>query len=63
MSGAFVMAGVALLCALGAGVLFVRPTPSEAAVYRHRIAATMLLAAAMILAVFAWTLHSWDAAT
>jgi hypothetical protein len=55
------MALVALLCAGGAVTLFLRPAPSEASIYRHRIAATMLTAGAIILAAFAWTLHSWDA--
>ncbi len=51
------MAGVALLCAVGAIFVLVQSTPSEAAVYRNRIAATMLTAAAIILAGSAWTLH------
>ena len=61
MSSPLLMALVATLCAVGALVLFLRPTPSEASVYRHRIAATMLAGAAMTLAGFAWALHSWDA--
>ena len=56
-----IMGTVALICAGGAAFLFLRPAPSEASVYRHRIAATMLVAGALILAGFALTLHSWDA--
>jgi len=62
MSGALIMALVALVCAAGAVFLFLRAAPGEASVYRNRIAATMLTAAAMILAAYAWTLHGWDAA-
>jgi hypothetical protein len=62
VSAPLVMALVATLCAIGAGLLVARPTRSEAAVYRHRIAATMLGAGALILFGFAWALHSWDAA-
>jgi hypothetical protein len=61
MTAPLIMALVALLCAGGAVTLFLRRTPSEASIYRHRIAATMLAAAAIILAAYAWTLHSWDA--
>lgn len=61
MNAPLVMALVALICAGGAVTLVLRPTPSEAAVYRHRIAATMLAAAAIILTAYAWALHSWDA--
>ncbi len=57
MSSALIMIGVALLCALGAVFLFFRPTRSEAAVYRNRIAATMLAAAALALVGSAWALH------
>ena len=62
VSGPLIMAGVALLCAILAIFLFLRPTPSEAAVYRHRIAATMLASAAITLAGFAWALHRLAAA-
>ncbi len=61
MNGALVMAGVALLCAAGAGVLLMRAAPRESAIYRNRIAATMLAAAAIMLAAYAWALHSWEA--
>lgn len=61
-SGALIMAGVAALCTVAAIWLFSRPTPTAASVYRNRIASTMLLAAGIMLAVYAWTLHLWDAA-
>ena len=61
MTAPLIMALVALLCAGGAVTLLLRPSQSEASIYRHRIAATMLAAGALILAGFAWTLHSWDA--
>ena len=61
MTAPLIMALVALLCAGGAVLLYLRPAPSDAAIYRHRIAATMLAAGAIILAGFAWTLHRWDA--
>ncbi len=63
MTAPLLMALVALLCAGGAAALFVRATPSEASVYRHRIAATMLAAGALILAGFAWALYSWSVAS
>ncbi len=62
MSAPLIMLGVALLCALAAAFLFFRPTLSEAAVYRHRIAATMLAAAAITLVGSAWALHGLAAA-
>jgi hypothetical protein len=61
MTAPLLMAIVALICAGGAVTLVLRPAPNEASVYRHRIAATMLAAAAIILTAYAWTLHSWDA--
>jgi hypothetical protein len=61
MTAPLIMAIIALVCAGGAMTLFLRPAPSEASVYRHRIAATMLAAAAIILMAYAWTLHRWDA--
>jgi hypothetical protein len=57
MSASLIMASVALLCTIGALFLFLRPAQSEAAVYRHRIAATMLASAALALAGSAWALH------
>ena len=61
MTAPLLMALVALLCAAGAVTFYLRPAPNDASIYRHRIAATMLAAGALILAGFAWTLHSWDA--
>ncbi len=61
MTAPLIMALVALICAGGAAFLVLRPAPSEASIYRHRIAATMLAAGAIILAAYAWTLHRWDA--
>ncbi len=63
MTAPLLMAFVALICATGAATLAMRPAPTEAAVYRHRIAATMLAAAAIILTAYAWALHSWDVAS
>ncbi len=63
MSAPLVMALVALTCAVGGAVLFMRATPSEASVYRNRIAATMLAAGALILAGFAFALNSWGGAS
>jgi hypothetical protein len=61
MTAPLIMALVALACAVGAAILYLRPAPSEASVYRHRIAATMLAAGAILLAGFAWTLHGLNA--
>jgi hypothetical protein len=61
MTAPLIMALVALACASGAAVFMLRPAKSEASIYRHRIAATMLTAGAIILAAYAWTLHRWDA--
>ena len=61
MSASLIMAAVAILCAALALIIFKLPTPSEAAVYRARVAATMLGAAALILAFYAFALHRWDA--
>ncbi len=63
MTAPLLMALVAVLCAGGAALFFLRPAPSDASIYRHRIAATMLAAGAIILAAYAWTLHNWDAAS
>lgn len=59
MSAPVLMALVALLCGVGAYLFFARATRSEASVYRNRIAATMLAAAAIILIAYAYALHSW----
>jgi len=54
MSYATTIMYLVALAALVVGVVLIaRPTPSEAAVYRHRIFATMLIAFAVILAGFA----------
>lgn len=60
MTGALVMAAVALACAGLSLVLFVKPVRSEAGTYRNRIAATMLAAAAIILVAYAYALYSWS---
>ena len=62
MSAALIMGGVAILCGILAVMIFRRATPTEAAVYRNRIAATMLAAGAIILVAYALALHRWDAA-
>lgn len=59
ISAPLVMAVVALLALAGAVYTATRPTASEAAVYRQRIAGTMLGAGAIILGGFAFALHSW----
>jgi len=54
MSYATTIMYLVALAALVVGVVIIaRPTPSEAAVYRHRIFGTMLIAFAVILAGFA----------
>lgn len=54
----YAVAGVAGLS--GIGLLFVR-AKSDGAIYARRIGTTMLLALALILAVFAHALASWGA--
>lgn len=56
-SAALIMGGVAAICAIGCGVVLTRPARSEPAIYAKRIGATMLIALALILALFAWGLH------
>ncbi len=56
-SAALVMGGVAATCAIGCGVVLTRPARSEPAIYAKRIGATMLIALALILALFAWGLE------
>ncbi len=53
----------AVAASAGAGGIFVltRRATSEGAVYARRIGATMLLALATILTVFATTMASWEA--
>ena len=57
LTPAFIMACVAALSALGGAVVLWRPVRSEQGVYLKRIGATMLLAFALILALFAGGLH------
>lgn len=59
ISAPVVMAIVALLALAGAGFTITRPTANEAAIYRRRIAGTMLGAGAIILGGFAFALSSW----
>ena len=61
VSAPLVMAIVALLALAAAAYTFTRPAASEAAVYRQRIAGTMLGAGAIILGGFAFALSSWGA--
>ncbi|BAK65146.1 MULTISPECIES: hypothetical protein [Sphingobium] len=51
------MAGVAAVSALAGGILLARPARSMQAVYLKRIAGTMALSFALILAIFAWGLE------
>ncbi|WP_066650485.1 MULTISPECIES: hypothetical protein [Sphingomonas] len=59
ISAPLVMAVVALLALAGAAFTLTRPAASEAAIYRRRIAGTMLGAGAIILGGFAYALSSW----
>ena len=63
MTAATLMFMVAALCAALATVIVVRRAADEAAVYRNRIAGTMLGAAAIILSGYAYALRSWSAAS
>jgi len=55
-----IMAAVAGLAGVGGvAALFGIRGPSEAAIYARRMIATMLLALALILGFFAWSLTSW----
>ena len=53
----WVMAGVSALAAIGGAVILARPVRSAHAVYGRRIAGTMALAFAIILALYAWGLE------
>lgn len=54
---ALVMACVAAASAAGGGVILARPARSPQGVYLKRIAGTMALSFALILALFAWGLE------
>lgn len=54
---ALVMAAVSAASALGGAIVLSRPAQSEQAIYGKRIVATMALAFALILALFAWGLE------
>jgi hypothetical protein len=58
LAPALVMAGVAAVMAVGAGVVLTRPGTSESAIYGRRIVGTMLGAGAIILGSFAYALGS-----
>lgn len=51
------MAGVAATSAVGGAAILARPVRSPQGVYGKRIAATMALSFALILALFAWGLE------
>ena len=61
ISAPVVMAIVALLALGGTAFTLTRPATSDAAIYRRRIAGTMLGAGAIILGGFAFALSSWGA--
>ena len=61
ISAPLVMAVVALLVLGGTAFTLTRPATSDAALYRRRIAGTMLGAGAIILGGFAFALSSWGA--
>jgi hypothetical protein len=51
------MAGISALAAIGGAFILTRPVRSDHAVYGRRIAGTMALAFAIILALYAWGLE------
>lgn len=53
---AMIMLGVAGTSALSGGILLARRARSPQGIYGQRIAATMLLSFALMLALFAWGL-------
>ena len=57
LTPAFIMACIAALAALGGAFVLWRPVRNVEGVYFKRIVATMLLAFALILALFAAGLH------
>ena len=56
-NAALIMAGVAAASAVGGAAILARPVQSPQGVYGKRIAATMALSFALILALFAWGLE------
>jgi len=54
---ALIMAAVSAAAAIGGAIVLSRPARTEQAVYGKRIVATMALAFALILALFAWGLE------
>jgi hypothetical protein len=52
-----IMAGVASLAALSGAIMLLRGARTPQGAYGKRIAATMLLSFALILALFAWGLE------
>jgi hypothetical protein len=56
-----IMALVALATGGAAAYTLTRPAANEPAIYRRRIAGTMLTAGAVVLAFYAYTLWSWGA--
>lgn len=57
-----IMGLVALICAVGGVVFFLRRTTSEASVYRHRIIGMILMALGASLFLYAFFLHGWEGA-
>ena len=54
-----IMAIVAAALAVAATLVWTRPAPTDGAVYARRIAGTMLGVAALVLAMFAWSMAGW----
>lgn len=54
-----IMGVVSAALAVAATAVWTRPARSEGAVYARRIAGTMLGAAALVLAMFAWSMAGW----
>ena len=53
------MALVSAVLAVATVAVWTRPARSEGAVYARRITGTMLGAAALVLAMFAWAMAGW----
>jgi len=56
-TAALIMAGVSGTSALGGAIILARPARTAQGVYGKRIAGTMALSFALILALFAWGLE------